>query len=134
MRLTAGGTTQERVVRVEDDPRFHVDPSVRARWTADLREITATLMAAQLQAREVRDAARSIEEGGATPAADVTAKVKDLDRELEELVSRLARLRSGAEDWVGPLSADQASQKAFLADMLETLGSEWRAVQGRVSG
>jgi photosystem II stability/assembly factor-like uncharacterized protein len=134
VRLTAGGSTQERVVRVEEDPRFHVDPSVRAQWTTDLREITATLMAAQREAREVRDAARRIEEGQATPLADVTAKVKDLDREFEELVSRLTRLRGGAEDWVGPLSADQASQKAFLAGMLETLSGEWRAVRDRVSG
>jgi hypothetical protein len=61
------------------------------------------------------------------------AKIRDLDREFSELVSRLARLRSSVEDWVGPLSADQASQKKFLSDMLPTLSGEWEGIQGRVS-
>ena len=133
VRLTAGGVTQERTVRVDEDPRIHVDPRVRAQWTAELREIATTLLQAQGVAREVQAAAGRLDRGEARAPRDVAAKVKDLDRELDELVSRLARLRGGAESWVGPLSADEASQKEFLTGMLGTLTAEWRAVRGRVS-
>jgi hypothetical protein len=133
VRLTAGDVTQERTVRVEEDPRFQVDPGVRAQWTAELGALTATLLEAQRVAREVQAAARRLDDGEARATADVTTKVRDLDREMDELVSRLARLRGGAEDWVGPLTADQASQKAFLTGLLETLTGEWQAVRGRVS-
>jgi hypothetical protein len=133
VRLTVGEVTQERTVRVVEDPRFQVDPAVRARWTAELRSISSTLMEAQGVAREVQGTAQRLDGGEARAPEEVSAKVKDLDRELDELVSRLARLRGGAEGWVGPLSADQASQKAFLTGMLETLAGEWRAVRGRIS-
>jgi hypothetical protein len=64
----------------------------------------------------------------------VAAKVRDLRRETGELTSRLARLHGGAEGWVGPLSADEASQKTFLTNMLETLTEEWRPIRSQVGG
>jgi hypothetical protein len=44
------------------------------------------------------------------------------------------RLLGNASGWVGPLSADDASQKAFFEEMYDTLSTEWGAVRGRVEG
>ena len=133
VRMAGAGTTAQQVVRVQEDPRFDEDPLVRNRWTQDLREITGVLTSAQRTAQEVLQAVRRLDQGEARAPADATAKVRDLDREFSELVSRLARLRESVEDWVGPLSADQASQKEFLSDLLPTLTGEWEGVRGRVS-
>ena len=62
------------------------------------------------------------------------AEVRDLARELDELANRVGDLLGNAEEWVGPLSADDASQKAFFEGMLATLSSEWGAVRARVGG
>ena len=132
VRLTAGGVTQVRTVRVVEDPRIQVDPAVRGQWTATLREITSTLMDAQSLARDVQDAARRLEEQKARASDTDGRKVRDLARETEELASRLSRLRGAVDDWVGPLTADQASQKEFLTGMLATLQRDWSAVKGRV--
>jgi photosystem II stability/assembly factor-like uncharacterized protein len=133
VRLAAGGVTTEQVVRVKEDPRLaDVDPTIRARWTQDLVDITATLSGAQARAREVAEAVRKLDAGEAKPGASVAAKVRDLDRELGELVSRASGLRSAAEAWMGPLTADHESQKAFFAEMLATLTREWEGVRGRV--
>ncbi len=133
VQLTAGGVSSEQVVRVRDDPRLaDMDPGVRARWTQDLIEITSTLADAQIRSREVADALRKIEVGEVRPAAGVESKVRDLNREFSELVSRTSGLRSAVEAWTGPLSADQASQKAFFAEMLATLSREWDAAKARV--
>ena len=128
VRLEAGGATSTRVVRVKEDPRIEVDPAIRAAWTATLMDITDLLLEAQRTAREVEQATERLDDA---PEA-VAAKVRDLDREFDELTSRIAGLRGNAEDWVGPLSADDASQRSFFEDMLETLRSEWAEVQGRV--
>jgi photosystem II stability/assembly factor-like uncharacterized protein len=133
VRLAAGETTAEQVVRVREDPRFDEDPLVRNRWTQDLRGITGVLTSAQRTAQEVRQAVGRVDQGEARAPASAMAKIRDLDREFSELVSRLARLRGSVEDWVGPLSADQASQKKFLSDLLPTLTREWEGVRGRVS-
>lgn len=132
-RLTAGGETSEQLVRVKEDPRLaDGDPLLRARWTQDLMEITTTLAGAQAQGREVAQAVRRLDAREARASRADEAEVRDLDREFGELTSRLARLRGAAEEWMGPLTSDQASQKAFLAEMMGTLTREWQAVRGRV--
>ncbi|MEQ8329475.1 MAG: hypothetical protein RH859_03335 [Longimicrobiales bacterium] len=128
VRLEAGGVTSEQVVRVKEDPRIDVAPLVRAQWTAELMEITDLLLRAQNTARAVEQAAEAVE--GQTGA--VADEARDLDREFGELTSRIARLRGNAQDWVGPLSADDASQKAFFESMLATLTAEWEALRPRL--
>lgn len=133
VRLTAGGETTERVVRVQDDPRLaDMDPTIRARWTQELLEISEALARAQTGAREVAQAVRRLDGGEARASRTDAAKARDLDREWGELASRLSRLRGGVEGWTGPLTSDQRSQKAFLSEMLETLDREWQAVRGRI--
>jgi photosystem II stability/assembly factor-like uncharacterized protein len=136
VRLTANGVTSERTVRVKEDPRIQVDPLVRRQWTRALVEIGRTRAAAQTLAREVGGIVRRLNgEGEALEVSDeVEAKVRDLARETQELAGRVARLGGSAQGWVGPLSADQASQKAFFERMLATLLAEWDAVRARLSG
>ena len=132
VRLEGAGVSMSRIVQVREDPRFDDDPAVRNQWTADLKAITATLVEAQRRGQEVRQAARRIEQGEARAPSAVASKVRDLDREFSELTSRLSRLRGAVEDWVGPLTADQRSQSAFLSGLLPTLVREWEGVRGRV--
>jgi len=133
VRLTAGGATTEQVVRVKDDPRLaDMDPLLRARWTEDLMAITTDLAQAQTTGREVTQTVRRLEAREARGSRADEAKVRDLDREFGELASRLSRLRGSVEEWTGPMTADQASQKVFLNEMLQTLSREWQAVRGRI--
>lgn len=134
VRLAAAGVTSERVVRVKEDPRLDVDPAIRARWTAELMDLGTTLAAARALAQEVGAARRRVDAGPTRPDAAAAVKVRDLARETGELASRLQRLLSDAEDWVGPLTADQASQKTFFEEMLAALTREWDGVRGRVDG
>lgn len=132
VRLTAGAATTEQVVRVKDDPRLELDPLVRARWTRDLLEISADLARAQQAAREVAQTVRRLDAREVRGSRSDEAKVRDLGRELAELSSRLSGLRGSVEGWTGPMTSDQASQKTFLARMLESLDGEWQAVRGRI--
>ena len=55
-------------------------------------------------------------------------------RETQELNSRWSRLYGSTQGWVGPLAADQASQRDFLTGMLATLSTEWGELEGRLPG
>ena len=132
VRLTVGRAISENVVRVTEDPRIRVDPQVRRQWTETLLDITSTLARTQALSREVSGAMARIVEGAADAPPDVRAKVRDLARELVELTSRLSNLRGNAEGWVGPLSADDASQQRFFASLVETLEAEWREARSGV--
>jgi len=135
VRLEAGGVTTDRRVRVKEDPRLaDADPLIRAQWTETLLEITATLAGAQQRAREAAEAVRRIDAGEVQAPAATVAEVRDLGRELAELASRLSGLRGSAESWMGPLTSDQASQKAFFEGMLDALGAEWRTTSARLGG
>jgi photosystem II stability/assembly factor-like uncharacterized protein len=134
VRMEAGGGVTERVVRVKEDPRIEVDPKARAEWTGTLMEITELLVASQTLAAQAEDAVERLDEGEVEVSDEVEAEVRDLSRELDELASRTGRLLRNVEGWVGPLAADDASQKAFLEEMYETLVTEWDAVRGRVEG
>ena len=128
VRLSVGNDLHEQTVRVKEDPRIEVDPLVRRQWTEMLLELGEVVSAARALNREVGQAAESLDDDDQPLAAEL----RDLARETGELSGRLGRLRSSAQGWIGPLSADQASQRVFLTDMLETLRTEWDAVSGRL--
>jgi photosystem II stability/assembly factor-like uncharacterized protein len=132
VRLEASGTTSEQVVRVKEDPRIQVDALVRRRWTETLLDVSATLTRAQRVSREVAQRLEQIDDGEAETSPEVHVEIRELARELGELTSRLARLRGNAEGWVGPLSADDASQKTFFEATLATLVQEWTEMQRRM--
>jgi hypothetical protein len=138
VRLEAGGSVSEQPLEVREDPRIHVDPEVRRRWTEDLlalgtlaREVAAgadrmgdiVRLAGVVPADGVGDAA------GATgaialPADPVAMEARDLLRQWNELRARTRRLMGEVEGWVGPPTAQQSSQWRYYQGMLETLGRE----------
>ncbi|MFQ5537971.1 MAG: WD40/YVTN/BNR-like repeat-containing protein [Gemmatimonadota bacterium] len=127
--VAADGQEARQVVQVRDDPRMDTDPWVRRGWSRTVQQLTDLLSAAQKAAREVSRTHTLARDSEQDLPPELLDKVADLDREFSELVSRTARLRFGAEGWVGPLSADQESQHAFLAEMLATLSGEWAKVK-----
>ena len=136
VRLAAEGITQEQMVRVSEDPRIDVDPTVRRQWTETLLEIGEMASSAQGLSREVGQIARRLDAANnpLTLPAELAAKVRDLGREAQELSGRMGRLRGSVDGWVGPLSADQASQFAFFSEMLIALQIEWRATAALLPG
>jgi photosystem II stability/assembly factor-like uncharacterized protein len=127
VRLVASGTTHEETVLVEEDPRIDVDPAVRRRWTEALLKIADMLTAAQDLARELEEATQPGDDEDTEARRRGIGQPTDLERELEELQSRLRRLRDNVEGWVGPLTSDDASQMDFFADMLATLTADVRS-------
>ncbi len=105
VRLSAGGNSSETRLEVREDPRIQVDMTTRSRWTAMLLE----LYELQRNARALQERAAD-EEAGEVP-----------ERETRELVSRISRLIGEAENRVGPLTADQASERAYYERMFAEL-------------
>ena len=134
VRLTAAGETMEQVVRVREDPRLRIDPLVRRQWTATILRVGETLSGAEEVKGQVDEVTGLLDEGELELSDELDAKVRDLAREFGELTSRLRGLRGSLESWVGPLSADQASQDGFLSEMLDTLTGEWEQIRGDVGG
>ncbi len=136
VRLDVDGTVHERTVRVHPDPRDDEEPAVRRAWIETLRRIDHLTEDTRRLAAEVARVTRRLdaEEDPLEVDAPVAAKLRDLARETQELASRAMRLRGAAGGWVGPLSADQASQLTFFEEMLDTLRREWRETRGRVEG
>ena len=134
VRLSVGDDVHEQTLRVKEDPRIEVDPLVRRQWTEMLLELGEVVSAASTLTRESSQAMRRLndEDEPLSLDAGIEAQLRDLAREAGELASRLGRLQGSAQGWIGPLSADQASQRAFLTDMLRTLRAEWDAVSGRL--
>jgi len=134
VRLATGGDTMEKIVRVKEDPRIEVDALVRRQWTETLLAIGELRSGVQELAREVGAVNRAVEAGDRELAADVGAKVADLTRELSELTSRVSRLQGSASGWVGPLNADQSSQRLFFEEMFQILTGEWEQIRGQTGG
>ena len=134
VRLTAEGESMNQVVRVREDPRLQVDPLVRRQWTATLLRIGEMASRGEAVESRVGEVISRLDEGELELPGELEAKVRDLARELRELTSRSTRLRGSVESWVGPLSADQASQEAFLSDMLDALAGEWEQIRGQAGG
>jgi photosystem II stability/assembly factor-like uncharacterized protein len=128
VRLEGNGMVSEQEVEVREDPRLDIDPQVRSQWTADLLALGA------LSRSVVDDAGiwgEILEEvAGDSEAPDgLRAAARDLMRQWNELRTRTRRLRGEVEGWVGPLTGQQSSQRAFYQEMLETLRRETEALR-----
>jgi hypothetical protein len=135
VRMTSGGVTAEQTVEVQEDPRLDVRPDVRAGWTATLLEVWDATSEAGTLADDVGEIAERLDAD--TDPLEIGAamgrELRELARKTGEVSSRLSRLYGSAQRWVGPLTADQASQRQFLTEMLEALTTEWGAFQERLS-
>ena len=108
---------------------------MRRAWTATLLEIWDAGGDARTLRRDVARAADRFGETGAPSLGrDLDRALRNLARETEELSSRLSRLYGSAQDWMGPLTSDQAAQKDFLTEMLGRLQGEWRDLEARLPG
>jgi hypothetical protein len=136
VRLAVGDEVHRQSLRVSEDPRIDVDPLVRRQWTEMLLDLGEAVSEARSLSREIAQVARRLdaENDPLVLGAQLEAKVRDLEREAQELGGRLASLSGSAQGWIGPLSADQTSQRAFLTEMLQTLRTEWSAASQRLPG
>lgn len=135
-RMAAGDLVAEQTFEVREDGRFDDAPAVRAAYTETMLELWALSTTTSVLAGEVRDVVGRLEGRGnaLSVSDDVELKIRDLARETGELSNRARGLYGAVEDWVGPLTSDQADQKAFLEEMLDTLESEWNAVSAGLPG
>ena len=135
-RMTAAGVTAEQAFEVRDDPRLQHDRATGSAWTATRLELWANASEAEELARDVSRLADRLD-AGTEPLSvgqGLERALRDMDREAGELSSRWSRLYGSTADWVGPLAADQASQRAFLIETLTTLQREWAELEGRFVG
>jgi hypothetical protein len=134
IRMTGAGGTWEQRVEVHEDPRLTYDPATRRAWTATLLELWDASGKARSLRRTVSRASDRFDgsAGAATLPRDLDRGLRDLEREVGELSSRLGRLYGSAQDWMGPLTSDHAAQRDFLLDMLRTLTADWNALEGRL--
>ena len=100
-------------------------PATRSAWTATLLQLGEVRARAQRQQARVEEALEAVAEDDDSPR---TAKLRDLEREFGELVTRIGRLAGDIEGVVAPLTQDQRSRRVFYTDMLEVLVREMEEV------
>lgn len=122
VRLSAAGVTAEQRLEVREDPRIEAAPAVRAAWTATLLALGQLRRDAQALVAQAADAERAA-------AAPQRAKASDLLREARELSSRTNRLYGEVNGRVGPLTAQQRSQRTYYEEMLGILRAELAALR-----
>ena len=123
VRLEVGETISEQPLEVREDPRLDLDPLVRAQWTRDLLDLGELAAQAAEGAESMQETLEAVEEEAGTEGG-VFEQVTDLLRQWRELSFRTRRLQGEVEGWVGPLTQQQASQRSFYLEMLETLRRE----------
>ncbi len=113
---TEGGSAEQRL-EVREDPRIDVAPAVRTAWTSTLLELGQLRRDAQALVALATEAER-------TATGSAITKAADLLREARELASRANRLYGEVNGRIGPLTAQQRSQRAFYQGMVDTLRAE----------
>ncbi len=122
---TVAGAQPAQPFEVHEDPRLNVTPATRSAWTATLLQLGELRARAQRQLARVEEALGAVAEDDDSPR---TAKLRDLEREFGELVTRIGRLSGDIEGVVAPLTQDQRSRRVFYTDMLEVLVREMEEV------
>ena len=126
-RLSAAGTESAQQFTVREDPRLNVTPGTRAAWTANLLELADLSSRAVSELNAIEDALEDVADDDTGPRA---AKLRDLQREFGELMSRIGRLSGDVEGVVAPLTQDQRSRRDFYVEMLEVLSGEAEEAMG----
>ena len=119
--VRSGDREDTRMVRVLEDSRITATPAVRTAWTATLLELADLRNEAQAELALVREALDEVDDEDTGSRA---MKLRDLEREWQEVSNRIRGLAGGVEGVVGPLTGDQESQRTYLSAMVETLRSE----------
>ena len=120
-RLEAAAAMSAQQIMVREDPRINATPGVRAAWTAMLLELAEARGRADGELERIGEALEGVAEDDSGPQA---TKLRDLQREFGELVSRIGRLTGEVEGVVAPLTQDQRLRRDFYMEMLEVLAGE----------
>ena len=124
--VEVGGASSSQTVRVMEDPRIEASPAVRIAWTGTLLDLAELREEAREELRLVEEALEDVDE---SDTGDRATKLRDLNRELSELSSRIGRLMGAAQGVVAPLTQDQETQRAYYVEMVATLRAESAAVR-----
>jgi hypothetical protein len=115
----------EQSVEVRDDPRVTVPADVRAAWTGTLLEVADVhRRATELFVRWQPTAARLRPNATNAIAGTRRQDARQLNEQIEEVLSRLGRLYGDVESWTGPMTTDQQTQFDYLTRMLTELGRQ----------
>ncbi|MDH3222124.1 MAG: hypothetical protein OEO23_00300 [Gemmatimonadota bacterium] len=125
--VRAGQRESTQTVRVEEDPRIAAAPAVRTAWTATLMELRDLHERAQAELERVREVLEGSDEADTGPTV---TKLRDLEREWQELSNRIRGLAGAVEGVVAPLTGDQESQRAYYTSMVEVLAAEFAEARG----
>ncbi len=109
--LKAGGATSTQRVSVREDPRISVSRAERASWTAFQRQVAALVAEFAPVAQRARRATAN------------NPRTIDVNRQAQELLSRISTLYGATARWTGRPTADQRSQLAYYQQMAKTLAA-----------
>jgi hypothetical protein len=129
--LEAEGTTSEQALEVGEDPRIQVDEGTRRQWTADLLVLAELSRLVGTGLGDITALAREVE-GSASAAQALKDEAGELQRQWGELRARVRGLVGEVEGWVGPLTAQQASQQSHYQTMRAVLDGETRGLEERI--
>jgi hypothetical protein len=133
VRLEADGTVSEGLLEVREDPRIDVAPEIRRQWTEDLLALGDLARDVAEGAQEIVEVKRRVDDE-ATFAETLGDWAAELERQWNELRNRSRGLVREVEGWVGPMTGDQLSQKAYYQEMVDTLRRETRTLAQQVGG
>jgi hypothetical protein len=130
VRLEAGEIVSENSLEVREDPRIEVDAEARRQWTETLLELGELARAAGEGRAGMTELVERVRT--ATFPEALSTWSEDLLRQWTELQSRTRSLVREVEGWVGPLTDDQASRRAYFEEMVQSLGRETQALEQRI--
>ena len=124
--VTGGENQSESSVEVFEDPRIQATPSVRTAWTETLLELAGLRTRATEELELVREGLAELEEGETSARA---TDLRELERELNELSTRIRRLMGDVSGVVATLTGDQSTRMDYYAEMVELLAREAAGVR-----
>lgn len=124
--VAVGAQTASATVEVREDPRIDAAPAVRRAWTDELLELAQL---GDAVGRELALLEEALDGVADDDESDRAVRLRDLERELDELRDRVEGLMEAVEGVVAPLTEDQASRRAYYREMLPVLREASAAVR-----
>jgi len=114
VRLETAGQMLEQKLEVRDDPRLDAAAAERRAWSDAETQVVSLIR----DFAPVNERIQLIAGGG--------PETQDLKRQSRELVSRLGRLYTSIDRWVGTPTKDQLSALKFYGEMVQKLSAATR--------
>ncbi|GAB5553886.1 MAG: hypothetical protein Sapg2KO_34770 [Saprospiraceae bacterium] len=116
--LEVNGKIYQQSFLIEDDPRVDVDLAVRKAWTKELFKIGdlyGQIVKDMKVVRPLMWKMEALQEEKKTINEAASAEIKELNRMYDELLSRTGSVYRQLGGWMGPMTADQASQLSYYS-------------------